>query len=62
LAIKKLEEFLFTRYHEKKDDPIDQHILLTAGFLDNNEIINNYTDTWDESFCLLNLYKAMKNL
>lgn len=62
MAIKKLEEFLFTRNHDKKDYPIDQHILLTTGYLDSKEIINNYTDTWDESFCLLNLYKAMKNL
>lgn len=62
IVIKKLEEFLFTRYHDKKDYPIDQHILLTAGYLDSKEIINNYTDTWDESFCLLNLYKAMKHI
>jgi len=62
MVIKKLEEFLFTHYHDKKDYQIDQHILLTAGYLDSKEIINNYTDTWDESFCLLNLYKAMKYL
>jgi len=62
LAINKLEEFLFTRFHEKKDYTLDDHILLTAGYLDSKEIINNYTDTWDESFCLLNLYKAMKFL
>lgn len=59
LVIKKLEEFLFTGFPSKKDHPIDKHVLLLSGYLDSTEIINNYTETWDESFCLLNLYKGL---
>lgn len=64
LPIKKLEEFLFTRFSEKKDDFIDIVMIKSEEYLNEKEVVNNFKpdSTWDESFCLLNLYKAMKSM
>lgn len=63
-AIKKLEEFLFTKYSEKKDCYFDESISQIEGYLNSKEILHNFTSisTWDESFCILNLYKTMYNI
>lgn len=60
--IEKLEEFLFTHIRTKKDDIFTSDLIQVRDYLNIKEVINQFTPTWDESFCLTNLYKAMKNI
>ena len=61
-VIKKLEEFLFTSYLQKRDDSCNDKTTRMSRYLDNKEVLNNHTLKWDESFCLINLYKALNFL
>ena len=60
--IEKLEEFLFTNFRLKKDDIYTHDLNEIVNYMNSKEIINKFSATWDESFCYLNLLKAMKNI
>jgi hypothetical protein len=60
--IEQLEEFLFTNIRLKKDDTFTNDLIKIVTYLNDREVIHKFTSTWDESFCLVNLYKAMKNI
>ena len=60
--IEQMEEFLFTNFRLKKDDTFTADMINIVNYLNDREVIQKFTPTWDESFCLMNLYKAMKNI
>jgi len=60
--IEHMEEFLFTNIRLKKDDTFTADMIKIVNYLNEREVIQKFTPTWDESFCLINLLKAMKNI
>ncbi len=60
--IERLEEFLFTHIRIKKDEVFTNELIAVRDYLNSKEVINQFSPTWDESFCLVNLYKAMMNI
>lgn len=55
--IDKVEDYLLTKF--KQRDSNENQIVI--NYLNNNEIINQFSPTWDESFCYLNLLKGLCN-
>ena len=61
ILIESIEEFLFTNYNLKNDLTYSLDNQRVSEYLNDSEVLNQFSPTWDESFCYVNLLKTMQN-
>ena len=62
VLIEAIEEFLFTTYNFKNDLTYSKDNEKVYEYLNESEILNQFSPTWDESFCYVNLLKTMNDV